>query len=86
MRKLRVELSDRVFEIRKMEEDYAEQKAHIQMAHTAEKNTLNATIMELRNKITEENEHWTQKVDTIREDHQKQIAAINSEWEAKISK
>lgn len=34
MRKLRVELSDRLFELRKLEEDHAEEKAHFQMNYS----------------------------------------------------
>lgn len=48
IKKLKIDLSDTLFELKKMEEDYAEEKAHILMQSNAEKNSLNAIIKELK--------------------------------------
>jgi hypothetical protein len=44
MIKLRVELSDKIFELKKLEEDYAEKYAHMILQFNQEKLQYNATI------------------------------------------
>ena len=63
MRKLRIQLTDRNFELKKMEEDYAEYKAHLLMQHNAERNCLSKNIRELKDKMAEDNEYWSLKID-----------------------
>ena len=55
MRKLKIELADRSFELKKMEEDYAEQKAHLIIQHNHDKNHYHKTIKDLKEKLVDEN-------------------------------
>lgn len=53
--RLRVELNDRTFELHKLEEDHAQQKAQIYIQLQKEKQHYNKTIKELRDKIKDDN-------------------------------
>lgn len=55
LQKLKIDLNDRIFEIRKMEEDYAQQKAKLMIELQKEKQNNSKTIKDLKAKNITDN-------------------------------
>lgn len=66
IQKLKVELNDRTFQLRKLEEDHAQEKAKIFIQLQKEKQIHAKTIKELKDKIKEDNESWVRMIDDMR--------------------
>ena len=73
LQKLKIQLSDQVFENNKLQEDFAQLRAKLTIDFQKEKNTLNKNIKELKSKNQLDNDEWTAKIDQLR---QQQIEAL----------
>jgi hypothetical protein len=74
--RLKVELNDRTFELHKLEEDHAQEKARIYIQLQKEKQSHAKTVKELKDKIKEDNEGWVRMVDAARKEKEEAIIAI----------
>lgn len=63
---MRIELSDKIFEINKLEEDFAQEKAKHFIDFQKERQGLNRVIKELKEKSLVDNEEWSKKIQEFR--------------------
>ena len=63
IRKLKVKINDYEFEMKKMEEDYADFKVKSKIERERETRRLNEQLHQLRNQLSEDNTRWEEKFD-----------------------
>ena len=75
---LRVELTDKLFEIRRLEEDQAQERAQFFLSMQKEKQASTKAMQEMKASHEQENDAWAAKVDQVRKYHQVDLEKLQS--------